>query len=183
MFNLNLCIYFYLNLYICKRRKVISDFCDKIITMIVDSIDKFTEYFNGMGIQEFLDDLVPGTPDGKYEIDGENIFAIISSYDTSPRLQRKPEAHREYVDIQILLSGREIIEWYPLEGLKVDLQYDESKDVGFYDLPDTPKASVVLEPGIFAVFFPHDAHMPQVAPEDKSEPVLKAVIKLKASLL
>ncbi|MFC1770208.1 YhcH/YjgK/YiaL family protein, partial [Nitrospirota bacterium] len=109
--------------------------CGKISSMIVDSIDKFSEYFPELGVEEFISDIVPGTPPGKYEIDGENIFAILSTYETSHREERRPEAHREYVDIQILLSGKEIIEWYPIEGMNVELEYDESRDVGFFHLP------------------------------------------------
>ena len=45
---------------------------------------------------------------GKYEIDGENIFALISEYKTKSEQEGKLEAHRKYIDVQYVISGEEI---------------------------------------------------------------------------
>jgi YhcH/YjgK/YiaL family protein len=152
--------------------------------MIVALISQIDEYFHGLeGIGEFLLSLDADTPEGRHELDGDNIFALVSRYETSPRTERKPEAHRKYVDIQFLISGQEVVEWFPLEGQKVSEPYDEDKDVAFYDRPETEGSKAVLGDGVFAVFFPQDAHMPQVRLGDSAEDVLKVVVKIKADLL
>jgi beta-galactosidase beta subunit len=52
--------------------------------------------------------------DGKYAIDGENIYYIIQRYTTKPFSESKLEAHRKYIDIQFLLAGTELIGYAPL---------------------------------------------------------------------
>ena len=46
---------------------------------------------------------------GKYEIDGDRIYASLVDKETSPKEKRAPESHERYIDIQFLVSGREII--------------------------------------------------------------------------
>ena len=43
--------------------------------------------------------------DGRYELDGDRVFANLMSYETKPA-NELPEAHREYIDIQFLVEGR-----------------------------------------------------------------------------
>ena len=152
--------------------------------MIADSIDNLGHYFNGLpGLDEFLSSLDADTSEGRHDIDGDNIFAVISCYQSRPRAQCRPEAHRKYADIQLLLKGSETIEWFPLEGMQDADPYDKDKDVAFFALPDTLGTQVALSEGVFAVFFPRDAHMPQIQGPEGSASVIKAVIKIRADLL
>ena len=82
-----------------------------------------------------------------------------------------------------MLEGSETIEWFPLEGLHAAEPYDKEKDVAFHTLPGTMGTQVALSRGVFAVFFPHDAHMPQVNATDGPQDVIKVVIKIRAELL
>ncbi len=129
----------------------------------------------------FLDSITSGAEEKKYEIQGDDIYAIIASYNTKE--PHKLEAHREYVDIQCLLEGQEIIESTALNGLTVDIPYDSEKDVEFYVKTDSRKIISHLMPGIFIAFFPHDAHMPGVSVGDSPAFVKKVVVKIKAELL
>ncbi len=129
----------------------------------------------------FLSTITPSAEETKYEIQGDDIFAIIASYNTKE--PHKFEAHREYVDIQCLLEGQEIIESTALNGLTVDTPYDRQKDVALYVSTDSRKTVSYLEPGIFIAFFPHDAHMPGVSVGDSPAFVKKVVVKIKAELL
>ena len=95
----------------------------------------------------------------------------------------KFEAHRKYVDIQCLLEGQENIESTVLNGLTVDMPYDAEKDVEFYAQTDNQKIVTHLMPGIFAAFFPQDAHMPGVSVGGSPAFVKKVVVKIKAELL
>ncbi len=152
--------------------------------MIIDRVEYYNCYPYGSVWNtafEFLDSITSGAEEKKYEIQGDDIYAIIASYKTKE--PHKFEAHREYVDIQCLLEGQEIIESTALNGLTVDMPYDPEKDVEFYVKTDSRKIISHLMPGIFIAFLPHDAHMPGVSVGDSPEIVKKVVVKIKAELL
>jgi YhcH/YjgK/YiaL family protein len=116
--------------------------------------------------------------DGRYEIRGENVFAIVQTYQPKPRPQGRWEAHRLYADIQYVVSGVEQMGVGPLVGLKVVAPYDAEKDVEFYaDLPHQQWISVAA--GNFAVFLPHDVHMPSLSLDGNLAEVKKVVIKVR----
>lgn len=110
----------------------------------------------------FLHKLPAGIADGRHEIDGDKVFALVQSYSTTPAATRKLEHHRKYADIQFLFAGEEVIEHAPLEGLAVDTPYNEEKDYGLVRDP-VARSSVILRPGGWAIFFPQDAHKPGCA--------------------
>ncbi len=152
--------------------------------MIVDRVENYKCYPFGSAWNTaftFLSTITPSAEETKYEIQGDDIYAIIASYNTKE--PHKFEAHRKYVDIQCLLEGQEVIESTALDGLTVDTPYDLHKDVALYVKTDSRKTISHLEPGIFIVFFPHDAHMPGVSVGNSSAFVKKVVVKIKAELL
>ncbi len=130
---------------------------------------------------EFLDSISSDAEEKKYEIQGNDVYAIIASYNTIE--SHKFEAHREYVDIQFLLEGQEIIESTALNGLTVDTPYDPEKDVEFYVKRDSRNTVSHLMPGLFIAFFTHDAHMPGVSVGESPAFVKKVVVKIRAKLL
>lgn len=152
--------------------------------MIIDRVEYYNCYPYGSVWNTafgFLDTITPGAEEKKYEIRGDDIYAIVASYNT--RGPHKFEAHREYVDIQCLLEGQEVIESTALNGLTVDTPYDPEKDATFYLKTDNQKTISHLIPGIFITFFPHDAHMPGVSVGDAHTFVKKVVVKIKTELL
>jgi YhcH/YjgK/YiaL family protein len=96
--------------------------------------------------------------DGKHAIDGTRVFALVST-SKGRGFRAKLEAHRKYIDIQYVISEKEVI-GHSLLGdcRKILNRYDREKDIMFFN--DTPKSLLVLGKGDFAVFFPHDAHAP-----------------------
>lgn len=106
---------------------------------------------------DYLESFDPATPDGRYEIDGDRVFAMVQSYETAPSTEKRFETHRRNLDIQYIVSGRERLLHLDREGLEPSTQYDEKKDVIFYHDP-AASSSILLGPGEFAVFFPSDAH-------------------------
>ena len=152
--------------------------------MIFDRIDSF-DYFDNPAIKKalrFIGTLSPDTPEGEYEIEGAKIFARVARYETLSRDKGRYEAHKKYADIQVLLSGSEIIQWMPLDEMPQS-EYDAEADVSFYPVPDRSRASLELRGGFFALFMPADAHMPMLAVEGRSAPVTKVVVKIDVSLL
>lgn len=114
-------------------------------------------------------------PDRRLELDGERICAVPQGYLTRPDEQGKWEAHRRYVDIQYMVSGQERMGWAPVSTLVPAGTFDPARDVGFY----TGSGDfLTVREGMFAVFFPHDAHMPCLHVDGACRPVRKIVIKV-----
>lgn len=122
-----------------------------------------------------LERLPESSPEGRIDIDGDNVYCMIQNYETKPREEQKYEAHRNYADIQIVLQGTESILWAPQKELKIAKPYET--DAEFYDLEDNP-TDIVLKPGRFCVLFPQDAHAPCTI-HVKKQKVRKAVIKIR----
>ena len=124
---------------------------------------------------KFAANFDPDTPDGKIEIDGANMYALSVTYDTSPAEDLSFEAHRKYIDVQLLLSGTEDIDVsQDLDDMEVIQPYSDENDAGLYDTPEN-WSTIVLRSGNFAVFYPDDAHRPGAG--DGSS-VRKLVVKI-----
>ena len=87
------------------------------------------------------------------------------------------EAHRQYIDIQFLLEGTEMIRVHNLEGMHCMAPYDASRDAGFYLPNDDFHTDIRIGDGYFTILYPNDAHMPQLCIETPM-PVLKIVVKV-----
>lgn len=118
--------------------------------------------------------------DGRYEIDGDRVFAIVMQYETRPRVEKIHEGHYKYLDVQFLADGGpEALYYSPAELAPVAEDYDPSRDFIKYD-PTVAESLVVLHKGDFAVFFPEDAHMPGVAHGEPAR-VKKIVVKVRVA--
>lgn len=131
--------------------------------MVVDTLAEASRYeplHRGFRAAfDFLRDTdVRSLAEGRTVIDGDRLFALVQSYATQPVEGGKLEAHRTYIDIQFVVSGEEHIGYAPLGGLPPDAPFDAEKDIGFYR--GEAACLVKLSAGMFAVFYPHDAHLP-----------------------
>lgn len=95
--------------------------------------------------------------EGRYAIDGERLYAIVQEYDTKPMAEGVLEVHSLYTDIQYLITGEEVMGYAPLAGQAIRTPYDSVKDIAFLEGAADP---ILVRQGQFAIFFPHDAHMP-----------------------
>jgi len=78
-----------------------------------------------------------------------------------PREKTALEAHRRFIDIHVPLKGTEIIGWAPVEALKhIRQPYDADADIAFYG--DAAHSLLHVKVGQAAVFFPSDAHAPNI---------------------
>ena len=115
----------------------------------------------------------------RYDIDGDNLFATVSEYVTKNDEAANFEAHRKYIDIQYVISGKEIMNIAPIATVKdVMTQYDETKDIEFVTV--SKKVNYLASQNNFFIFFPDDAHRPGLKVE-VNLPVRKIVIKLKVN--
>ncbi len=115
--------------------------------------------------------------DGRVEIDGQQVFAIIQRYETIIADVLKFEYHKKYVDIQYVASGEEVIGWAPAEEITVTEAYDADKDICFGTVPKGKITPVYMRSGQAAVLYPEDGHAPRLAAGAPSH-VLKIVVKI-----
>lgn len=114
---------------------------------------------------------------GKYEIDGDKVFAIVAEYQTKDESEGKPESHKKYIDVQYVAKGIELIGYVPLGIQEITEQYNENNDIIFYK---TKYSFIKLDEGMFAIFFPDDVHLPGITVDEKSF-VKKVVVKVKVN--
>lgn len=125
---------------------------------------------------EFLRQLSPDkSADGRHTLDGENIFALLSRQDGKTKEEARLEAHLKYIDIQYLITGTESIGWKArAECTHVSDGYDSDKDIEFF--PERPAVWITLHPGMFAIFYPEDAHAPLVSDAAVHKVVMKIAV-------
>lgn len=110
-----------------------------------------------------------------FAIDGEKLFATASHKPGKKQSDAKLEVHRKYIDIHYILEGVDSMGWKPArECIKALSPYDEEKDVAFFD--DEPLLWCAVPAGLFAIFFPEDAHAPMVSGGDVRKVIAKVAI-------
>jgi YhcH/YjgK/YiaL family protein len=112
---------------------------------------------------------------GKYPIDGDSVFAIVTENPTKDYDSTQWESHRGYIDLHCVISGEEKIGVYPITKLTVTKPYDASKDIANYSGEGKVYSAV---PGVFFLFFPSDGHRPGITTGDKKADK-KIVIKIR----
>lgn len=113
----------------------------------------------------------------RYDIDGDNLFALVSEAMTKNEEDTKFEAHRKYIDIQHVITGAEQMSITPVSEKKEELvPYDPAKDVEFMTVNRT--ASYEATPDKFFIFFPSDIHRPSVK-IGENKIVRKVVVKVR----
>ena len=149
--------------------------------MIIDRLENAHKYASThKGFAEsfaFLQKAVDeNLPVGRYEIDGDNVFAFIQEYDS--KTESAFETHKNFIDIQFVSSGVEVIEVADISKMTESIPYNSEKDVTFYE--DYDKASIsVIEAGAYGIFFPWDAHKPGLAFNGNPDAVKKIVVKIR----
>ena len=116
-------------------------------------------------------------PNGRYELDGEDAYAMVQEATLKVWGAGRPEVHREYFDIQVPLSGEETIGVGRFDP-KTPGDFDAEKDIGFYD--GAPVEPLTLCPGQFAILWPETcAHAPCCSEDAPGAVIRKIVIKVR----
>jgi YhcH/YjgK/YiaL family protein len=115
--------------------------------------------------------------DGRVEIDGDRVFALVQRYETVTVAAPRFEYHRKYIDVQFIASGEEVIGWAPADRVSITEPYDPDKDICFGTMEEGKWTPVHLSAGQLAVLWPEDAHAPKLAAVAPS-PVMKIVVKV-----
>ena len=134
--------------------------------MIYDRIQNLYKYLNSPDYELikrcFLDTLTPEIPDGNYPIDGQRIFANVSSYETKNMSDCKVEAHNYYIDIQCTIKGGEGIDVFERSSLSINEGYSREIDTCFFERNELALIAHINNiEGFFTILFPNEAHSPQ----------------------
>jgi YhcH/YjgK/YiaL family protein len=102
---------------------------------------------------------------------------MIQRYPTRNKQDMLFEAHKDYIDIQAIIDGEETIGHALTETLK-DVVEPYKPDVVKYSDPQM-FTEVKLAKGMFAIFYPDDAHKPCYDYHDGKSNVHKLVVKVR----
>lgn len=111
---------------------------------------------------------------GSYKIDGDNLFVNIVEYETTEVENRFWEAHRNYLDLHLMLDGKEQIDLNFIENME-EKEFVKKDD--FLPLEGDKNGYVILEKDDFLVCYPNDAHRTAVKVRS-SEKIKKAIFKI-----
>lgn len=149
--------------------------------MILCPITQFSRYRRLHPLFPAVEEFLVGAdlhaiPEGRLPLRGEDLY--VSS---SPRARTRPaseaplEAHRAYIDVQVILEGADTMGWSPLAACREpSAPYDPGKDLTFFR--DAPESLITVPAGHLAVFFPEDAHAPLIG---DGRTVKKLVLKVR----
>ncbi len=116
-----------------------------------------------------------GFEKGSHEIDGEHLFVNIVEYDTVKAEARFWEAHKNYLDVHLMLNGTEQIDLNFIQNMEIK-EFVEKDD--FLPMDGEKNSSVILENGDFLICYPSDGHRTAVA-AGESMKIKKAIFKVR----
>lgn len=149
--------------------------------MIIDSVKNAHLY---LGIHPRLDLALRLLADGKYAeqpvgkcvLQENNVTCSRFTAQTHPWQEGFFESHRKCLDIHVPLSSKELLLTAPIEQLTPDGAFDEAGDCQKFHAQ--PSTVLTLTPGMFAVCFPGDGHMPLVCEEGHGQ-IEKMIFKVR----
>lgn len=148
--------------------------------MIIDKVENIRFYSpllnnldNALKAVSALEHLEPG----KYAFDGGGYF-MVQKGETKPMDEGDYEAHKKYVDVQLVVEGSEEIAWADVSDLK-EVSYDEDKDK--MALSGGTEHRMNIGSGMCWIAFPHDGHK-AIRHSGEKQSYTKIVIKLPVTL-
>ena len=128
--------------------------------MIVDCKERFEQYSRNVPeiyeVMRFVEKVKKeNIPVGKYPL--ENGFVLVQEGTTRPYEEADFEVHRKYIDIQVLVSGMEYVEYADITDLNTKVAFDEEKDL---ELMGGAGCKIQIKPDMFYILYPSDGHKP-----------------------
>lgn len=131
---------------------------------VIPGLEEAVNFING------LENFEPAT----YPLSGSN-KVLVQAVTTKAFETSLLEAHREFLDVQYILKGKEVVGWAPVDTLNPTEEYNAAKDKCMYEGKSYP---MEIAEGYCYVVYPEDAHAPSVHLDETHE-VRKIVVKLK----
>ncbi len=133
--------------------------------MVIDKIDNILDYTKLskyiVSVKNFIDtNNLSELKVGRYDIDGDNLFALVNSYETKSVSECLIESHKQYIDLQFIFKGEENIAYLCNNPIINSKPYDVKDDYSLFECDDL--SFFKLKKGMFVMFFPNEIHMPGV---------------------
>jgi YhcH/YjgK/YiaL family protein len=148
--------------------------------MIVDTLDNLDKYASlnplfAQAVAYLRSTALNALEVGKIVLKENDLVVNVQQTAPKTKEQAKLETHRVFIDIQIPLSGAEVMGYTAAKDCKpADAPYNAEKDITFFDGPADDY--ITVKQGMFVLFFPQDGHAPGITPTG----VKKIVVKVKA---
>ncbi|AAU38813.1 MULTISPECIES: N-acetylneuraminate anomerase [Basfia] len=139
--------------------KVLADVCDYLKTLDLSALEN-----------------------GRHEIN-ENIFMNVMTPTSDAAENKKSELHHRYIDIQLVISGLDGMEYSVTEpALEKYEEYHQEEDYQLTAAEIADKNWIVVRPNQFVVFYPYEQHKPCCNVNGQAE-LKKLVVKVPVALL
>lgn len=112
---------------------------------------------------------------GRNEVCGDDIFANVMEAQPRTKEEAPIEIHRKYIDIQIPLTGDEVMGYTPKAQLP-EAEYNADSDAALYPVGMLAAEYFNVKRSMFTVFFPQDGHAPAVTPVKLRKVIVKVAI-------
>lgn len=135
--------------------------------MILDTLDNLEAYLDlnphfGAALTFLRRTDLASLAEGRHEVNGDKVYAVVAKGPGRSAEEALLETHDNYIDIQFVLDGTDTMGWKARKDLGTPTKaYDPERDVAFFS--DAPDAWTAVKPGMFAIFFPEDGHMPMIS--------------------
>jgi biofilm protein TabA len=119
---------------------------------------------------------------GRYDLLGDDMYVMVQKVTTVPPKERKAENHRQYIDVQMVVTGEElhVVARQSERNQPVENEIT-NKDYALYQEVEN-EFELNLKPGMFVVYFPDDVHRPACSRSGGME-TKRVVIKINKALL
>lgn len=147
--------------------------------MVIDRLENLEKYVSLNPLFAQAVDFLKSTDleaheTGKVVLKEGELIVNFSQARPKTKEEARIETHNNFIDIQIPLSGMEGMGYMPRADLP-EAAYNAEKDITFYEGLATDYLTV--KPGMFAIFFPEDAHAPGVTPDGVKKVIVKVRVK------
>lgn len=146
--------------------------------MVLDLLENLKNYAalnpNFAKAVEFIENNdLAALPLGRNEICGDLVFANVMEVAPKSKQEARIEIHRRYIDIQVPVTGDEVMGYSPLDQLP-PVEFDEAGDFALYPVEQRAREFFNVRQGEFVIFFPQDGHAPAIT----DAPLKKIVVKV-----
>ena len=113
--------------------------------------------------------------EGRHEVDGDNVYAVVAKGKGRKTKDALIETHDRYLDLVCVIKGTDNIGWKTRHDLGPAVESsDPRNDVEFYE--NAPTHWSAVEPGMIAIYFPEDAHMPMISDGEVHKIIMKVAV-------
>lgn len=145
--------------------------------MVLDTLDNLEQYASlnplfAKAVEYLKNTDLNALSVGKIQLQGTDLVVNVAETKPKTKEEAKMETHNKFIDIQIPLSGVEIMGYTPGNTLP-EAEYNEEKDITFF--PGLADSYLEVRPGMFAIFFPQDGHAPGITETGVKKIIVKVL--------